>query len=87
MVKMNVRFETPEQLVEFSSMCQKVNADTLIEDGAHKLIIDGKSVMGMMTVTLNQKMVFVVDGENEEEVLRTFQKYQVNETAPRQNLG
>ena len=32
MVKMNVKFETPEQLVEFSRMCQKVEADTLIED-------------------------------------------------------
>ena len=30
MVKMNVKFETPEQLVEFSRMCQKVEADTLI---------------------------------------------------------
>lgn len=29
MVKMNVKFETPEQLVEFSRMCQKVEADTL----------------------------------------------------------
>ena len=28
MVKMNVKFETPEQLVEFSRMCQKVEADT-----------------------------------------------------------
>ena len=46
MVKMNVKFETPEQLVEFSRMCQKVEADTLIEDTVHKLIIDGKSVMG-----------------------------------------
>ena len=27
MVKMNVKFETPEQLVEFSRMCQKVEAD------------------------------------------------------------
>ena len=40
MIKMNVKFETPEQLVEFSRMCQKVEADTLIEDTAHKLIID-----------------------------------------------
>ena len=46
MIKMNVKFETPEQLVEFSRMCQKVEADTLIEDTAHKLIIDGKSGYG-----------------------------------------
>ena len=38
MVKMNVEFQTPEQLVEFSSMCQRTEADTLIEDVAHKLI-------------------------------------------------
>ena len=67
MVKMNVKFETPEQLVEFSRMCQKVEADTLIEDTVHKLIIDGKSVMGMMTVTLNQRLIFVVDGSDEKE--------------------
>lgn len=72
MIKMNVKFETPEQLVEFSRMCQKVEADTLIEDTAHKLIIDGKSVMGMMTVTLNQKMIFVVDGSDAEEVVHTL---------------
>ena len=70
---MNVKFETPEQLVEFSRMCQKVEADTLIEDTVHKLIIDGKSVMGMMTVTLNQRLIFVVDGSDEKEVLSTFE--------------
>ena len=75
MIKMNVKFETPEQLVEFSRMCQKVEADTLIEDTAHKLIIDGKSVMGMMTVTLNQKMIFVVDGSDAEELVHTFEKF------------
>ena len=75
MVKMNVKFEIPEQLVEFSRMCQKVEADTLIEDTVHKLIIDGKSVMGMMTVTLNQRLIFVVDGSDEKEVLSTFEKY------------
>lgn len=87
MIKMNVKFETPEQLVEFSSMCQKTDADTLIEDTVHKFVIDGKSVMGMMTLTLNQKMLFIVDGENEEEVVPTFEKFQITETDQRQNLG
>lgn len=87
MIKMNVKFETPEQLVEFSRMCQKVEADTLIEDTAHKLIIDGKSVMGMMTVTLNQKMIFVVDGADEEETVRIFEKYRTEDTIQKQNLG
>lgn len=48
MVKMNVKFETPEQLVEFSRMCQKVEADTLIEDTVHNLSLMEKSVMGMI---------------------------------------
>ena len=81
MVKMNVKFETPEQLVEFSRMCQKVEADTLIEDTVHKLIIDGKSVMGMMTVTLNQRLIF------EKEVLSTFEKYRTEDMVQKQNLG
>ena len=87
MIKMNVKFETPEQLVEFSRMRQKVEADTLIEDTAHKLIIDGKSVMGMMTVTLNQKMIFVVDGSDAEEVVHTFEKFRTEEAVQKQNLG
>ena len=87
MIKMNVKFETPEQLVEFSKMCQKVEADTLIEDTAHKLIIDGKSVMGMMTVTLNQKMIFVVDGSDAEEVVHTFEKFRTEEAVQKQNPG
>ena len=87
MVKMNVKFETPEQLVEFSRMCQKAEADTLIEDTAHKLIIDGKSVMGMMTVTLNQKMIFVVDGSDAEEVVHAFEKFRTEEAVQKQNLG
>ena len=82
MIKMNVKFETPEQLVEFSRMCQKVEADTLIEDTAHKLIIDG-----MMTVTLNQKMIFVVDGSDAEEVVHTFEKFRTEEAVQKQNLG
>ena len=84
MVKMNVKFQTPEQLVEFSRMCQ---ADTLIEDTVHKLIIDGKSVMGMMTVTLNQRLIFVVDGSDEKEVLSTFEKYRTEDMVQKQNLG
>lgn len=87
MVKMNVKFETPEQLVEFSRMCQKVEADTLIEDTVHKLIIDGKSVMGMMTVTLNQRLIFVVDGSDEKEVLSTFEKYRTEDMVQKRNLG
>lgn len=42
MVKMNVKFETPEQLVEFSRMCQKVEADTLIEDTVHKSLMENQ---------------------------------------------
>lgn len=87
MVKMNVEFQTPEQLVEFSRMCQRTEADTLIEDVAHKLIIDGKSVMGMMTVTLGKKMILVIEGENEEEILHSFEMYQAKETVQKQNLG
>ena len=87
MVKMNVEFQTPEQLVEFSSMCQRTEADTLIEDVAHKFIIDGKSVMGMMTVILGKKMILVIEGENEEEILHSFEKYQAKETVQKQNLG
>ena len=78
MVKMNVKFETPEQLVEFLRMCQKVEADTLI---------DGKSVMGMITVTLNQRLIFVVDGSDEKEVLSTFEKYRTEDMVQKQNLG
>lgn len=87
MIKMNVKFETPEQIVEFSRMCQKVEADTLIEDTAHKLIIDGKSIMGMMTVTLNQKMIFVIDGPDDEKVRQIFEKYQTEDAVPKQNMA
>ncbi len=86
MVKINVKFETPEQLVEFSRMCQKVEADTLIEDTVHKLIIDGKSVMGMMTDASNQRLIFVV-GSDEKEVLSTFEKYRTEDMVQKQNLG
>ena len=57
MVKMNVKFETPEQLVEFSRMCQKVEADTLIEDTVHKLIIDGKEVLSTFEKYRTEDMV------------------------------
>ena len=87
MIKMNVKFETPEQIVEFSRMCQKVEADTLVEDTAHKLIIDGKSIMGMMTVTLNQKMIFVIDGPDDKKVRQIFEKYQMEDAVPKQNMA
>lgn len=87
MIKMNVKFETPEQIVEFSRMCQTVEADTLIEDMAHKVVIDGKSIMGMMTVTLNQKMIFIVDGNDDEKVCQAFKKYQVEENVKKQNMA
>jgi hypothetical protein len=43
--------------------------------------------MGMMTVTLNQKMIFVVDGSDAEEVVHTFEKFRTEEAVQKQNLG
>ena len=43
--------------------------------------------MGMMTVTLNQKMIFVVDCSDAEEVVHTFEKFRTEEAVQKQNLG
>ena len=43
--------------------------------------------MGMMTVTLNQRLIFVVDGSDEKEVLSTFEKYRTEDVVQKQNLG
>ena len=43
--------------------------------------------MGMMTVTLNQRLIFVVDGSDKKEVLSTFEKYRTEDMVQKQNLG
>lgn len=82
MAKLNVKFENSEQLIDFSNKCQKIKADTLIEDSSTRMVIDGKSILGMMTVQLNKTLMLIIEGataqEEVDKALASFACYAVN---------
>ena len=68
-VQVNFRF--------FSTYCQKLKSDVDVTDMANRnYIIDGKSLMGLMSIKLGLPMRVVVNGQDEEEANECFFNYE-----------
>ena len=69
MVQRNIRFMTTGQLMTFCNVCQKMNADITVKDVTGRFEIDAKSIVGLMTIRMGEKMHLLIEGE-EEHLLR-----------------
>ena len=56
MVQRNIRFMTTGQLMTFCNVCQKMNADITVKDVTGRFEIDAKSIVGLMTIRMGEKM-------------------------------
>lgn len=66
MFEMKVRFATPEQIKIFCSVCQKMTSDIDVVNVANPYDrIDGKSIIGLMTLELNVPLLVQIHGEDE----------------------
>ena len=68
MVEKKVKFMSAGQIMTFCNTCQKLKSDVDVTDMANRnYIIDGKSLMGLMSIKLGLPMRVVVNGQDEEE--------------------
>ena len=71
MVEKKVKFMSAGQIMTFCNTCQKLKSDVDVN-----YIIDGKSLMGLMSIKLGLPMRVVVNGQDEEEANECFSNYE-----------
>lgn len=77
MVEKKIKFITSGQLMSFCDTCQKMKSDIDVTDMANRNFrIDGKSILGLMSIKLGLPMRLVVDGEDEYLAHEYFTKYE-----------
>ena len=77
MVEKKVKFDTSGDLMEFCNTCQKMKSDIDLTNWSNKSIsIDGKSILGLMSIKLGGAMRLIVNGEDEELADQYFSQYQ-----------
>lgn len=80
MVEKKIRFLNTNDMIKFCGVCQKMQADIDVGILGDRLgFIDGKSLMGLMTLKLGEKMRLIVNGEDEALSERYFSEYEVKE--------
>ena len=75
MVEKKIKFMTSGQLMSFCNICQKMKSDIDVTDMANRNFrIDGKSLLGLMSIKLGLPMRLVITGEDEEMAHQYFTK-------------
>ena len=63
MVQKNIRFMTTGQLMTFCNVCQKMNADITVKDVTGRFEIDAKSIVGLMTIRMGEKIASLIEAK------------------------
>ena len=88
MVEKKIKFITSGQLMSFCDTCQKMKSDIDVTDMANRNFrIDGKSILGLMSIKLGLPMRLIVDGEDEELANEYFTKYEFEYRDTRRKKG
>ena len=76
MIEKRIKFMTSGQLMSFCNICQKMKSDIDVTDITNRNFrIDGKSLLGLMSIKLGLPMRLVVTGEDEELAHQYFVNY------------
>ena len=76
MIEKKIKFVTPEQIMSFCAACQKLKSDVDVVNLSNRHVrIDGKSIVGLMTIKLGMPMMLVVSGEDEGPAEEKFSSY------------
>lgn len=74
MIEKKIKFVTPEQIMSFCAACQKMKSDIDVVNISNRHVrIDGKSIVGLMTIKLG--MLLLVNGEDEGLVEEKFSSF------------
>ena len=78
MIEKKIKFMTSGQLMSFCNVCQKMKSDIVVTDITNRNFrIDGKSLLGLMSIKLGLPMRLVVTGEDEELAHQYFENYEM----------
>ena len=78
MIEKKIKFMTSGQLMSFCNVCQKMKSDIDVTDITNgNFRIDGKSLLGLMSIKLGLPMRLVVTGEDEELAHQYFENYEM----------
>ena len=78
MIEKKIKFMTSGQLMSFCNVCQKMKSDIDVTDITNRNFrIDGKSLLGLMSIKLGITMRLVVTGEDEELAHQYFENYEM----------
>lgn len=77
MVKKTIRFMSSGQLLSFCKSCQNMKSDIDLSDTTgHHFRIDGKSLLGVMSIQLGLPVLMAIHGEDEHLAEDHFKKYE-----------
>lgn len=77
MIEKKIKFSTSGQLMSFCNACQKMKSDIDVTDMSNRNFrIDGKSLLGLMSVKLGLPMRVEVSGEDEALAHQYFANYE-----------
>ena len=78
MIEKRIKFMTSGQLMSFCNICQKMKSDIDVTDITNRNFrIDGKSLLGLMSIKLGLPMRLVVTCEDEELAHQYFMNYEM----------
>lgn len=82
MVEKKVKFMSAGQIMTFCNTCQKLKSDVDVTDMANRnYIIDGKSLMGLMSIKLGLPMRVVVMDRMKKRQMNVFLTMSLNNRA------
>lgn len=78
MVEKKIKFMSSGQLMNFCKVCQKMKSEIDVTDMSNRNFrIDGKSLLGLMSVKLGLPMRLMVNGEDEELTDQYFANFEM----------
>ena len=78
MVEKKIKFATSGQLMSFCNTCQKMKSDIDVTDMSNRNFrIDGKSLLGLMSIKLGLPMRLIVSGEDEDLAHQYFTNFEM----------
>ena len=82
MVEKKIRFASSGQLMSFCNTCQRMKSDIDVTDMSNRNFrIDGKSLLGLMSIKLGLPMRLVVSGEDEDLAHQYFTNFEMESSS------
>lgn len=76
MVELNIRLQTVSQVKAFVNLINQYSSKVDLISGHY--IVDGKSIMGILSLDLNRPVLARIKGEPEDELLKQLQRFVID---------